>query len=61
MRYLAVLLLAGCASHWDRPGGTADAFERDLYACQKDAAAAPTQRYERMVDACLRLKGWQEK
>lgn len=61
MRYLLLLLLAGCATRLDKPGGTAEGFQRDLYACKKDAVAAPTKaRFERMVDDCLALKGWRE-
>lgn len=67
MRYLAVVLalsgcqVSGCASQWVKAGGTQEEFRRDLYECQKDAA--PVQympRYNRMVDDCLRVKGWHE-
>lgn len=63
MRYLfAVLLLAGCAdTHWDKTGGTTEAFQRDLYECKKDAVAAPSNiDYENMVDECLALRGWRD-
>jgi len=58
---LALLLLSGCETQMNKPGGTAEEFRRDLYECKKDAVSAPTKRrYENMVDECLAMKGWRE-
>ena len=67
---LLALLLAGCATHWSKGGATADDFNRDEYACERDAYAAggavilyggsavmPT-RNAAMKERCLRAKGW---
>jgi len=35
------LLAAGCTStHWSKPGGTLEAFNRDSYACANEARQA---------------------
>lgn len=61
MRYaigLAVLLSA-CSTHYVKPGGSPESFERDYYECQKESAALQNAVVrERMEDRCLRLKGW---
>ena len=59
---LLAMLLCGCATQMSKPGGTTTDFNRDYYACQKDAAAVQYMpRYNRMVSDCLALKGWREK
>lgn len=53
------LLLTACVTHLDKPGGTSQEFQRDLYECKKDAAPVQSMpRYNAMVDECLAVKGW---
>lgn len=59
MRYLFVLLLAGCARHYVHPDKER-AFEADYYECQKEAAPQSHRRKE-MIDRCMRLRGWEAK
>jgi hypothetical protein len=62
MRYLLILLLAGCSGGFVKQGAQPGEWERDLYACRKEAApAAGTREYTRTMDGCLGLKCWREK
>lgn len=58
MRYLFVLLLAGCVTY-DKPGSTEADYNRDMYECEKDVA--PVQDAARrlpMIRRCMTVKGW---
>lgn len=63
MRYLLIFLLAGCSTGFSNPSARAGDWERDLYACRKEAAPAAAQQitYTRMMDECLALRGWRER
>lgn len=63
MRYLFVLLLAGCGGGFYKEDAEPGEWNRDLYACRKEAAPAAGQGmiYTRMMDECLALKGWHER
>lgn len=63
----AALLCAGCVSpppmkapHWDRPGGTGEAFAYDRGQCNGKASAAPVDEFSRLqvFNACMEEKGW---
>lgn len=43
-----LLLAAGCASgpSWEKPGGTKQAMEADLYLCNESAAVKPQPRVQ---------------
>lgn len=65
MRYLVVLLLAGCATTervWEKPGATQQEFAQDQGQCQAQgfgAPAGPTSlQAAMMMNACMRGKGW---
>lgn len=65
MKYLFVLLLAGCATPekvWYRAGGTDQQFEMDKGQCQAQAFGA-TGMYSMQValiyNSCMRGRGWQ--
>lgn len=67
MRYLIVLMLAGCASQWSHPDRTNEQFEADAFECRRIAyatvyeigMAADIQRNE-LGKSCLRARGWRE-
>lgn len=59
MKYLFVLLMAGCSTHYVQAGKTSQDFERDLHECERDFAAM----YDRLaaeirIERCLKAKGW---
>ena len=60
MRYLLVLLLAGCGS-WQKPGGTQNDFISDRGFCEAQAdsvsRAGMIQRNS-VMENCLIGKGW---
>lgn len=64
MRYLFVLLLAGCATEkvWYQPGASNRDFEMDKGQCQAQAFGAPgmyTMQVAMIFNSCMRGKGWQ--
>lgn len=59
MRYLVVLLLAGCSSGvWVQDGKTEQDRKRDLYACERDAAVVVDKGTKGMRRRCMESKGW---
>lgn len=64
MRYLLVLLLAGCASRqllWEKPGASQQDFEMDRGQCQAQAFGAPGMyavQVAMIYNACMRGRGW---
>lgn len=53
------VILTGCT--WSKPGGTAEAFENDMYQCQVQAAPAQDPILHGMIrDRCMRVKGWRQ-
>lgn len=67
MRYVWLLMLAGCASQWWHPDRTNEQFEADAFECRRISyatvfeigAAADIQRNE-IGKSCLRARGWKE-
>lgn len=58
MRYIFVLLLAGCVNY-TKPGSTEAEYNRAMYDCERDAA--PVQDVARrlpMIQRCMSIKGW---
>ncbi len=56
---MLALLLWGCAS-WYHPTKTAEEFQQDQYACERDAA--PVQNPYRaivMQQRCMEARGWE--
>ena len=59
MRYLFVLLLAGCSTHYVQDGRTEMDFERDLNECEGLFASMQNRWIaELRIDRCLKSKGW---
>ena len=61
VRYLIVLLLAGCAADyvWDKPGATAQALEADQLECAKQAAGWASRAIRESVrQSCMQEKDW---
>lgn len=66
MRYLIVLMLAGCASQsaqyrWVKPGGTQQELEMASGECEAYTLSSPHRDAERGVAimlGCMRGKGW---
>lgn len=60
MRYLIVLLLAGCAAGgWEKPGSTSQDFYEARGQCVAQAQLAPTGQQQNMILAgCMQGKGW---
>jgi hypothetical protein len=53
------LLLAGCTTHYEKPGGTRDEFELAEAECRMGAAKIRGDlRSADYYQACLRTKGW---
>jgi hypothetical protein len=59
--------LASCVStpptkapHWDRTGGTREAFAYDRGQCLGRSSAAPVSEFDRLVvfNACMEERGW---
>lgn len=65
MRYLVVLLLAGCATTehvWDKPGASEQDWHMDRGACNAQAAShAPlgSVQWAVIFGSCMNGKGWQ--
>lgn len=68
MRYLIVLLLAGCAAQppqeyeWDKPGASPQEFAMDRGQCQAQAFGAPGMpalQVAMIFGGCMQGKGWQ--
>lgn len=63
MRYLIVLLLAGCATKqggWEKPGATNQEFMRDRGDCVSRAFVAPAAyQQSAIITGCMQSKGWQ--
>ena len=66
MRYVLILLLAGCASNtkfWDKPGASSMEFEMDRGSCQAQGFSAPmgpmSMQSAMIFNACMRSRGWQ--
>ena len=55
---IAGCLLVACTPTWVQPGRTATDWERDMYACERDSAAASDQRAYSMKIRCMKTKGW---
>lgn len=62
-----LLGLAGCATHFDKPGASQQDFARDSYACQHDmytAGAGMTPgpfknlAMQNLGEQCMASKGW---
>lgn len=61
MRYLVLILLAGCATDggWVKPGTTEQDFITDRGACVAQAYAVPNPQQQAMILAgCLQGRGW---
>lgn len=57
---LIALAAAGCGTNYQHPTKDQAEFQRDLYDCERDAAPQVDPIYRRrMMDRCLRLRGWQ--
>jgi hypothetical protein len=56
----AVLVVAGCAHYWERPGGAIADFERDSGVCIEDAKQSPygPASMQPIYRTCMREKGW---
>ena len=65
MRYLVVLLLAGCAPAdyvWYKPGATAQALEADQRECATHTTGWTSRAVRKSVFAnCMREKDWRLK
>jgi hypothetical protein len=58
---LVALALTGCATNYKQQPVSASAFDRDMYACERDAAPVQERgRNRQMIDRCMRVKGWQQ-
>ena len=58
---LLTLAVTGCATNYKHQTTSASAFERDMYACERDAAPVQDRgRNRQMIDRCMRVKGWQQ-
>jgi len=62
---LLLFVLAGCASwHWEKPGASADDYERDEKYCKLQVYSgidgAVTQASVRRMHACLEGRGWRK-
>jgi hypothetical protein len=67
MRYLMVLVLAGCATSWHHPSKGEQDFHKDRFACDEKATAAIPflsgpfdDTREEFVRSCLRARGWRQ-
>lgn len=72
MKYLSIvlLLLAGCATSFSRPGGLETEFANDVVQCSMLAeyhfthaldggfTYRPSRFNQENIDACLRARGW---
>lgn len=65
MKYLVVLLLAGCAGSnatWTKPGGTDADLKKDLEACRSSHSMAVLAlgigRAEIEMEKCMNERGW---
>ena len=65
MRYIVILLLAGCATQpsyrWERAGATGS-LEMDRGACESQAysvSLASTEQQLRVYLSCMKGRGWQ--
>jgi hypothetical protein len=62
VRYLILLLLAGCAATdyvWYKPGATAEALEADQLECAKQTADWVSRAAKESLRAsCMREKDW---
>ncbi len=68
VRYLMVLLLAGCAASdyvWYKPGATAQSLEADQSECTKQASATLDWGSRALLESrrasCMREKDWRLK
>lgn len=63
MRYLLVLLLAGCATEWVQEGATEKDFRMADGQCNAQALSANVGGFTRMsiYEYCMQGKGWQRK
>jgi hypothetical protein len=58
-----VVALTGCKFYWNKPGGTAEVFNRDSYECARESSPTPeAAKYgipsEKIYKACMRQRGW---
>lgn len=66
MRYLVVLLLAGCATtqtYWEKPGASQSDFQVDMGQCRAQAFGVPgamnnLMQVAMVQSACMQGKGW---
>ena len=57
-----ILVLAGCATRWVKPGATEQTFLQDSYVCKQEARYGANQ-YRALIDkrlyrSCLYARGW---
>jgi hypothetical protein len=58
---ILAIALAGCGTTWYHPTKRADAFQGDLYGCERDAAGMQdVLRWRMMIERCLAVQGWQQ-
>ncbi len=61
MRYLIVLLLAGCTQYvWVKPDATHQDFNRDSGQCKAQAFGAPPAQAAIVYSNCMYGKDWYE-
>lgn len=65
MRYLIVLLLAGCSTTWRHETKSNQEFHQDAFNCSRAAAASVPRgglpedlQRNRMEEQCMRAQGW---
>jgi hypothetical protein len=63
MRYLLILVLAGCATterYWEKPGASSSEFEMDKGFCHAQAfgSGMNTMQVALVFNGCMRSRGW---
>lgn len=61
MRYLLVLMLAGCATQWNHATKTEQEMHEDAFRCERSAATQinPGERSQ-MFERCMYAQGWRK-
>lgn len=61
MRYLLILVLAGCATHWQHATKNEQEMHEDAFRCEQVAATQinPGERSQ-MFDRCMYAHGWRK-
>lgn len=57
MRYLPILLLAGCSTTWVHPTKDEQDLKVDRYECNRDAMGAGVMSHS-MFKMCMDARGW---